>query len=130
MSEPDRLGQDKLALRASQAGMRFIAQMTIYNSKRGERLRQFIADSYHADLLEQQPVEDRLQAFEAMYEQVGGVKVKQVLAAAAHHVIVVLEAQRAEGLFYTEIKVEEDYPHQITFYMHQPLTPIGSGDAS
>lgn len=122
----DRLAVDKVALRASQAGMRFIAQMTIYNSGNWERLQQFIADSYHAGQLAQQPVESRLQMFKTTFERVGRMKVKQVIATNEHHAIVALEVEKASDLFYLEIKVEEDYPHHIIAYMHAPLKPTGS----
>ena len=47
---------DIVTLRKSQAGMRFIAQMHIYNMDNLERLRTFIAESYHEDMLAQADV--------------------------------------------------------------------------
>ena len=116
--------QDKLALRKSQAGMRFIAQMTIYNSENTERLRQFIADSYHDTLLEQADTETRLQDLQQTLEQVGKLKVKQVMAVNEHQAIVIMEAQKSDGLFYCEMQVEEDYPHKITRYMFQQMREV------
>jgi len=124
--QQDRLAVDKIALRASQAGMRFIAQMTIYNTGNWERLQQFIADSYHAEQLEQQSVESRLQVFKTTFERVGRMKVKQVIATNEHHAIIALEVEKTPDLFYLETKVEEDYPHRIIAYMHAPLKPAGS----
>jgi hypothetical protein len=112
---------DKLALRLSQAGMRFIAQMTIYNSGAFDRLRTFIAESYHPDLLAQQPDEEWLALLRALYETLGKVRVRQVIGMGKHHVIVLLETQHGEGYFLSEIKVEEDYPHRITAYSTSPL---------
>lgn len=116
---------DKLALRASQAGMRLIAQTHIYNGMNWERLAQFISDSYHPDTLEEQPVESRVAVFKTSSERAGRLRIKQVLATNEHHVILVLEAEKMDGLFYQEMKVEEEYPHRITAYMHQPLQAIG-----
>jgi hypothetical protein len=104
---------DKLALRISQAGMRFIAQMTIYNSGNFERLRRFIAESYHPDLLKEEPVDTRLDEFRASYDAIGKVRVRQVIGTGKHQVIVLLEAEQADDYFLGELKVEEDYPHRI-----------------
>lgn len=116
--------QDKVALRASQAGMRFIAQMHIYNQADVDRLRTFIETSYHDDQLAQQSAESRLTALRQMQSEVGRVKVKQVMASNEHHVIVIIETERGAGLYYMEIKVEEDYPHKITYFLNAPLKAI------
>jgi hypothetical protein len=107
---------DKLALRISQAGMRFIAQMTIYNSGDFERLRQYIEESYHPDMLAQESVEDRLAIFREQYDTIGKVRVRQVVATGKHQVVVVLETEREEGFLVNEMQVEEDYPHRITVF--------------
>jgi hypothetical protein len=107
---------DRLALRISQAGMRFIAQMTIFNSGNFERLRTFIAESYHPDLLEQKPATARLGDFRNDFAMMGKVRVRQVVGTGKHHVIVLLEAEHDEGFFLSELKVEGDYPHRIVEY--------------
>lgn len=115
---------DKLALRASQAGMRFIAQTHIYNSGAWERLEQFIADSYHPDQLEQQDVAGRLRSFQTTQEKVGRWKVKQVVAVHEHRAVVVVEVERGEQQFFlVDLVVEEEYPHRITAYSHRPMQP-------
>jgi hypothetical protein len=120
----DPLVRDKIALRASQAGMRFIAQTHIYNSTNWERLKQFIADSYHADKLEEQGAEHRLDIFKTSYEKVGRMKVKQVVATHEHRVIVVVEVELGDmPYFLVDMVVEEEYPHKIISYSHQPLQP-------
>ncbi len=107
---------DKLALRISQAGMRFIAQMTIYNSADFERLRTFLAESYHPDLLAQESAEERLADFREQYATIGKLRVRQVVGTGKHHVIVLLEAQNQDEFFLCELIVEEEYPHLITDY--------------
>ena len=107
---------DKLALRISQAGMRFIAQMTIYNSGDFDRLRQYIEESYHPDLLAQESVEDRLAIFHEQHATIGKVRVTQVVATGKHHVVVVMEAEREEGYLVNEMAVEDDYPHRIVAF--------------
>lgn len=115
---------DKLALQKSQAGMRFIAQTTIYNKQDLPRLRQFLDESYSEALLAEQTSEARLAAFEAWYAQEGRLRVKQVLAANEHHVIVALETEKSERLYYLELKCEDDYPHKVTQFMLAPLQAI------
>lgn len=105
---------DRVALRISQAGMRFIAQMTIYNSGDFERLSQFISESYHAGALANDPLDERLDDFRYQYETLGKVRVRQVIGTGKHHVLVLLEAEKSDSFFLNELKVEEDYPHHIT----------------
>ena len=105
---------DKIALRISQAGMRFIAQMTIYNSGDVERLSRFISESYHPDALANEPLDERLDDFGYQYETLGKVRVRQVIGTGKHHVLILLEAEKSENFFLNELKVEEDYPHHIT----------------
>jgi uncharacterized protein with GYD domain len=120
----DPLLRDKIALRASQAGMRFIAQTHIYNSVNWERLETFIADSYHADKLAEQAAENRLDIFKTTYEKVGRMKVKQVVGTHEYRVVVVVEVERGEmPYFLVDMVVEEEYPHKVVAYSHQPLQP-------
>ena len=121
-NQEDPLAQDKLALRKSQAGMRFIAQMTIYNSGDEERLKRFLRESYHEEALMASSPAQRLEHLRSMQAEIGRVRVKQVGAANEYHVVVILEAEKTPGTFYyLEMQVEEDYPHRITRYMQVPL---------
>lgn len=120
----DELANDKIALRASQAGMRFIAQTHIYNGGNQERLGQFIADSYSEAMLEEQPADGRLAMFVTTREKIGRVKVKQVVATAEHRVVIVVQTETGDSPFFlVDLVVEEEYPHKIIAYSHQPLQP-------
>ena len=122
--EQDQLATDKIALRASQAGMRFIAQTHIYNGSNWERMTQFITDSYSEALLEDQPIEGRLQMFKTTQEKIGRLKVKQVVGTHEERVVVVVETETGEHpYFLVDLAVEEDYPHKIIAYSQQPLEP-------
>ncbi len=112
---------DKIALRSSQAGMRFIAQMTIFNSGNFDRLRAYITESYHPDTLAAQSVDERLAAWREHYETLGKLRVVQLVGTGKHHVIVLLEAQQAEEYLLNDVRVEEDYPHRILEYRLAPL---------
>jgi hypothetical protein len=120
----DPMYRDKFFLRASQAGMRFMAQTHIYNSLNWERLRQFITDSYHEEQLEQQAIDERIQVFQTFYEKVGRVKIKQVVGTHEERVVVVVETEKGDPQYFlVDIAVEEDYPHKIIAYSHQVMNP-------
>lgn len=119
---------DKLALQQSQAGMRFIAQTSIYNQANWPRLAQFIRESYASALLEERSEAERLADFQAWQAQMGRLRVKQVLASNEHHVIVALEAERETTLYYLELQCEDDYPHRIVRFWLAPLKPLEGED--
>lgn len=121
-AQQNPLATDKIALRASQAGMRFIAQTHIYNSGNWERLEQFIRDSYSEAMLEEQLAEGRLQMFQTTQAKIGRLKVKQVVGTHEERVVIVVETETGEyPYFLVDLVVEEDYPHKIIAYSHQPL---------
>ncbi len=109
-------------LGATPVGRRFIAMMMIYNSQNLERLRTFIAESFSPELLEESPVEARLEQFVALFEANGKVRVQQVIVSEKHNTTLLLQAQNADVFFYVEFIVQEDYPHHIIRYIHQPMT--------
>ena len=121
--------QDKFALRASQAGMRFIAQMHIFNSGDDDRLRTFIADSYHADALASNDQQARFEFLSQWRDQVGRVRVQQVMATSEHAVIVILNTEQSDEYYYTELHVEADYPHRIVGFKLVPMVPVEHDDA-
>lgn len=121
MSDNTISDEDKNALIRSQAGMRFIAQMTLYNNKNLGRLKIFIEESYHEQALIVQPADFRLQEFKAIHKLNGRLKVKKVLAVSKHHVILALQTEKNEHLYYAELEVEEDYPHRIMRFMFTRL---------
>lgn len=114
---------DKDALIQSQAGMRLIAQMTLYNTGDSERLAGFIANSYHTNALQARPTCDRLREMLAQFRQDGKGRVHQVIATDKHQVVVLLQMQHTRALYLAEMIVEKDYPHRITTYTLQPLPP-------
>lgn len=101
--------------------MRFIAQMTIYNSGDFRRLRAFIREGYHESALEAESLAERLAVFRQMYGAVGRVRVRQLIATDKHHVVLLVEAEKTEGLFLNDLEVHPEYPHQIMAYSHVPL---------
>jgi hypothetical protein len=126
MSEQDKLAMDKLALRKSQAGMRFIAQMHIYNGGDWGRLDAFVRDSYHNDMLAAQSAVERIHILMNVYDKLGRVKVKQVVGTSEHQALVVIEAEKTDSFYLVEMKVEEDYPHKVTYFSLQPMQPTAT----
>lgn len=112
---------DKTALKLSNAGMRLIAQTTILNSGESARLHDFIANNYAPKALEEQATEERVGAYQSAFAHTGKLRVFQVLATDKHRVIVIMEAQADGEMYYTEIAVEEDFPHKITTYIQRPM---------
>ncbi len=107
---------DKLALTTNPAGMRLIAQMTLYNASKWDRLDRYIADSYSEPLLAAVSVPERLQAFTADYQVMGRLKVGQVLALDKYHVVVLMQSEVGDMLQVHDLTVEEEHPHKITDY--------------
>ncbi len=98
--------------------MRFIAQMTIYNSGDFERLRQFVDESYHENLLAEQSAEAWIEKFRQRYVALGKLRVQQVIGTGKYHVIVLLRAQNDDEFYLNQLKVDEEYPHLIVEYQH------------
>ncbi len=112
---------DTNALKASQAGMRLVAQTFLYNVGKEDRLRQFLSEAYADDLLAQQPADAKTAAFLHMRRVVGRLKIKQVLGIDPHQVVALMQAERLPDGFIIELKVHADYPHKIVYYMQRPL---------
>jgi len=112
---------DQLALQRSQAGLRLIAQTTLYNSGNFARLRTFIAESYAPALLESMSAGARLLGFRQMRADHGRLRVQQVLAAGPHHVVVLMADEKQGALSLHDLEVEADYPHRILSYHAAPL---------
>lgn len=118
MTADDR---DKQALIRSQAGMRLIALLKILNDidvtaapPHTARLRQYIADSFHTDLLLAVDADARTAALLANRAAEGRTRILQVLGYDPHHVVVLSETERGEYYFLDDLTVGADYPHPIT----------------
>jgi hypothetical protein len=112
---------DKTALKLSNAGMRLIAQTTIVNSGDTARLRDFVAQNYAPKALEDQTVDERIESYQEAFSQTGKLRIFQVLATDKHRVVVIMQAQADDAMYYTEIAVEEDFPHKIITYVQRAL---------
>src|SRR3990172_7320686 len=108
-------------LSRSQAGLRFIALMTIFNHNDDERLRQFIADNYIAAALEERDSAARAQDFAGIFAQTRKLRVQQVMGVSEYQAIIILQAQADLGFYLHTVLVEQEYPHKIISYAHQPV---------
>ncbi|MFO7320857.1 MAG: hypothetical protein DIU68_003935 [Chloroflexota bacterium] len=111
----------KQALVQSQAGMRMIAQLTLYNRGDFQRLREFVAASYHPTLLEEHGAPARVAVLKAQYRLLGRLRIRQVIATDKHEAIVLLNAEKNDRLYLLDVGVEADYPHRILRFAQQTL---------
>jgi hypothetical protein len=119
---------DKTALTTSSAGIRLIAQTTLFNSGNFPRLRQYITDNYHESVLAEIPASARLAEMKAVFRLAGKLRVEQLIAISKHQAVVAMAAQRG-GYYLAQITVEEDYPHRVTGYQVSVMnTSVGEQD--
>lgn len=117
MTENRRITMDnKFALKSNSAGIRLIAQMTIYNSGDFERLRRLVEDSYSDDLLGLRAADDWLAMFKDLHRRLGKLRVMQVLALDKYQVVVLMLAQNDSGFYIHDLKVDPEYPHKVIGY--------------
>lgn len=112
---------NKQSLIRSQAGMRLVAQLSLYNRGDFQRLRTFVADSYHPTLLEEQPAAARIAVLKAQFRLLGRLRIRQVVATDKHEVIALIDSEKDERLFLLDVSVEDDYPHRVLRFAQQPL---------
>lgn len=112
---------DQMVLQRSQAGMRFIAQMTIYNKGDFRRLRTYLQEGYAAAALEEESIPERIAVFRQMRAALGRLRIRQVIATDPYHVVVIMEAEKSDDLFLNDMEVDPEYPHPVTRYSHVPL---------
>lgn len=112
--------ENKIILAHSQAGLRFIAQMTLYNRGDFERLRAFVAENYDTALLAAESGDERLRRFREAHRTLGRVRVRELISAEKYRIVVLLEAEKDDRLYYTRLKVAEDYPHPVVQHLFRP----------
>lgn len=96
----------------SNAGMRMIAQTTLFNKGDFERLRTYITDNYADIALEAAPARARLAEFKAIYRMAGKLRIDQVVAVDKHTALVVMESERG-GFYMVQMVVSDNYPHKV-----------------
>jgi hypothetical protein len=101
-------------LKQSNAGMRLIALLALYNQGIFDRLRAYIADNYAPAALAEQSAEERTSELENNYAAWGKLRVEQVVAIGKHQAVVVVQAQQSSDFHALQVVVEEDFPHRIT----------------
>lgn len=111
---------NQAAIKGSSAGMRLIAQTTIFNQGDFTRLRGYITDNYDETALAEIPLSARLAELKATYRVAGRLRVQQVIAIDKHRAVVMMESEKG-GMFAAQILVGEEYPHKILGYGLQPI---------
>jgi hypothetical protein len=106
----------------SNAGMRVIAQTTLYNKADFARLRQYIEQNYDDEMLAEVGAGARLAEFKASFRLTGRLKIEQVIGVDKHRALVAVSAEHG-GMYAMQMIVAEPYPHKILAYVLQPLIP-------
>jgi len=96
----------------SNAGMRVIAQLTIYNKGDFSRLRDYIDENYAPEALAFTAAKARLVEFKAIYRVSGKLRIDRIVAIDKHQALVVVEGERGD-FYMVQLTVSEDYPHKI-----------------
>lgn len=96
----------------SNAGMRLIAQLSIFNKGDFNRLRDYISENYAPEALEFASAKARLVEFKAVYKMSGKMRVNRVIAVDKHQALVVVEGERGD-FYMVQVTVSEDYPHKV-----------------
>lgn len=96
----------------SNAGMRLIAQTTLFNKGDFDRLCTYISDNYAEIALEAASVKARLAEFKALYRMAGKMRIDRVVAIDKHTALVILESERG-GFYMLQMVVSGDYPHKV-----------------
>lgn len=108
-------------LTRSPAGMRLVAQLSIFNKGDFDRLRQFMNDYYTEEALADTSLKARLAEQKAIYRLSGKLRFDQLMAYGEHEVIVALACEKGAQNFMAHIAVTEDYPHKVLLYVQRAL---------
>ncbi len=101
-------------LTQSNAGMRLIALLTLYNQGDFDRLRAYITDHYAPPALAEADAGTQLADWRDRRAALGKLRVEQVVAIGKHQAVVVVQAQQAGDYHALQVAVEEDFPHRVT----------------
>lgn len=119
---------DQQALVTSQAGMRLVAILTLFNRGDFSRLRQYLREHYAEAALEEHPAVSRLAEMRLLRAGGGRQKLRQVVGVEKHRVIALMDGEQG-GLFIHELACEEDYPHKITAYHFAQIADLSAAQA-
>jgi len=96
----------------SNAGIRLIAQLSIFNKGDFNRLRDYISENYAPEALEFASAKARLVEFKAVYKMSGKMRIERIIAVDKHQALVVVEGERSD-FYMVQVTVSEDYPHKV-----------------
>jgi hypothetical protein len=93
--------------------------MKAFNSGDSANMRDFIAAYTTEEALGLHGVEGWTEQITRIYEQTGGLRVQQVLAAEEYRVVVLMQAHQQSALHILEMAASEDYPHKVAALTHR-----------
>mgnify|MGYP000603709952 CR=1 FL=1 len=104
---------DQQALVTSQAGMRLVAMLTLFNKGEFTRLRHYLREHFTEAALEESAAAARLAELRLLRANAGRQRLRQVVGVEKHRVIALMDTESG-GLYIHELLCEEDYPHKVT----------------
>ncbi len=109
---PTTTNSPQALLVPSNAGMRLIAQLSIFNKGDFNRLRDYITENYDPLALEFASAKARLVEFKAVYKMSGKMRIDRIIAVDKHQSLVVVESEHGD-FYMLQVTVSEDYPHKV-----------------
>ena len=116
---------DQQALVTSQAGMRLVAILTLFNKGDFARLRQYLREHYTEAALEESPAAARLAELRLLKSSEGRHRFRQVVGVEKHRVVALTDSEQG-GLYIHELSCEDDYPHKVTAHYFARIAEPGS----
>ncbi len=116
---------DQQALVMSQAGMRLVAILTLFNKGDFARLRQYLREHFAELALEENSAAARLAELRLLRANAGRQRLRQVVGVEKHRVIALMDAESG-GLFIHELMCEEDYPHKVTAHHFAQIADLST----
>jgi hypothetical protein len=116
---------DQQALVTSQAGMRLVAILTLFNKGDFARLRQYFREHFTEAALEEQAGAARLAQLRLLRANAGRQRLRQVVGVEKHRVIALMDAESG-GLYIHELSCEEDYPHKVTAHYYTQTADLSA----
>lgn len=114
------MSYEQQVLMKTAAGRRLIAYLTLFNKGDMGRITDYIRDNYSDKAFETRSAEEWLTWTEAIQEQVGKLRIHQVVAVDDYYIVVIVQAQKDDQFYINEYKVDEEHPHKVLKFNHHP----------
>lgn len=114
------MSYEQQVLMKTAAGRRLIAYLTLFNRGDIPRLASYIRDNYSETAFKTRSADEWEQWTADIQEQVGKLRIHQVVAVDDYYIVVIVQAQKDDKFYINEYKVDEEHPHKVLKFNHQP----------